>query len=79
MGFAALSAAARRLCLALHFRFCASLHAKAKRSRFRVRYRVSGFADLRDFSLLLQCGEIPRRCCVRDVQEFLYFVVGDLW
>jgi len=73
-GSASLRAAARRLYIAFHFRFSASLHSN---SNARVLDCFSRFSYLLDFSLLFQCREIPSRCCVRDVQEFLNFVVGD--
>ena len=63
-GSAARSAAARRLYIAFHFRFRASLHAN---SNARVLDCLSSFPDLLDFSFLFQCREIPCRCCVRDV------------
>ena len=75
-GSATLRAAARRLCLAFHFRVSASLHLN---SNSRVLDCFSGIADLLDFPFLFQCSEIPCRCCVGNVQEFLNFVVGDSW
>src|SRR3989344_1987465 len=73
-GSALLRAAARRLYIALHFRFFASLHANSNASVFDC---FSGFSDLLYFSFLFQCREVPRRRCVRDMQKFLDFVVGD--
>ena len=80
MTLAALLAAARRLYIAFHIRFSASLHTTTKFkniSRLCVSYRFSGFPDLFYFSLLLQFRQIPSCCCVGDVEEFLHFVVRD--
>ena len=74
MGSAALLAAARRLYISLHVRFRASLHAN---SNARVLDCLSCFSDLLNLSFLFQCREIPCRCCVGDVKQFLNFVVGD--
>ena len=74
MTLAALLAAARRLYIAFHFGFRASLHAN---SNARVLDCFSGFPDLLYLSFFFQCREIPSRCCVRDMQKFLHFVVGD--
>ena len=75
-GSAALRAAARRLYISLHVRFSASLHSN---SNARVLDCFPRFSDLLDFSFLFQCREIPSCRCVRDVQKFLYFVVGDFF
>ena len=37
----------------------------------------SSLANLFYLSLSFERREIPRRCCVGDVQQLLYFVVGD--
>ena len=74
-GSAALLAAARRLYIAFHFRFRASLHAN---SNACVLDCFSRSSDLLDFSFLFQCREIPRRCRVRDMKQLLNFVVGNL-
>ena len=73
-GSATLRAAARRLYIAFHVRFSASLHSN---SNARVLDCFSRFPDLLDFSFLFQCREIPRCCRARDMQEFLHLVVGD--
>ena len=74
MTLAALLAAARRLYFAFHIRFRASLHTNSNAS---VRYCFPRFSNLLDFSLLFQCREIPRRCCVGYMKQFLDFIVGD--
>ena len=73
-GSAALLAAARRLYFALHIRFSASLHAN---SNACVLDCLSRLSDLLNFSFLFQCREIPSCRCVRYMQEFFNFVVGD--
>ena len=46
-------------------------------SNARVLDCFSRFSYLLDFSFLFQCREIPRRCCVGYMKQFLDFIVGD--